>query len=98
MPIHGKVGKQLIQNYRPVSLLSICGKIFEKLIFDSLFKYLENNDVLNPRQSGFRPGVSRVHQLLSVTYDIYKSLDANPSLEVRDIFLDIVNNTRQSVA
>ena len=42
VPIYKKDDKQLIQNYRPVSLLPICGKIFEKLIFDSLFKYLEN--------------------------------------------------------
>ena len=89
VPIHKKGDKQLIQNYRPVSLLPIFGKIFEKIIFNSLFKYLENNNLLNPHQSGFRPGDSCVHQLLSITYDIYKSFDANPSLEVRGIFLDM---------
>ena len=89
VPIHKKGDKQLIQNYIPVSLLPICGKIFEKIIFNSLFKYLENNNLLNPHQSGFRPGDSCVHQLLSITYDIYKSFDANPSLEVRGIFLDM---------
>ena len=89
VPIHKKGDKQLIQNYRPVSLLPICGKIFEKIIFNSLFKYLENNNLLNPHQSGFRPGDSCVHQLLSITYDICKSFDANPSLEVRGIFLDM---------
>ena len=31
-----KVDKQIIDNYRPVSLLPICGKIFERLIFNSL--------------------------------------------------------------
>ena len=89
VPIHKKADKQLIQNYRPVSLLPICGKIFEKLIFSSLFKYLENNNLLNYHQSGFRPDDSCVHQLLSITFDIYKSFDANPSLEVRGIFLDM---------
>ena len=84
-----KGDNQLIQNYRPTSLLPICGKIFEKLIFSSLFKYLENNNLLNPHQSGFRPGNSCVHQLLSITYDIYKSFHANPSLEVKGIFLDM---------
>ena len=89
VPIHKKDDKQLIQNYRPVSLLPICGEIFEKIIFNSLFKYLENNNLLNPHQPGFRSGVSCVDQLLSITYDIYKPFDVNPSLEVRDIFLDM---------
>ena len=67
----------MIQNHRPVSLLPICGKIFGKLIFNSLFEYLENNNLLNVHQSGFRPGDSCVHQLLTITYDIYISFDAN---------------------
>ena len=77
----------MIQNHRAVSLLYICGKIFEKLMFNSLFIYLENNNLLNPHQSGFHPGDSCIHQLLSITYDIYKSFDTSPLLEVRGIFL-----------
>ena len=87
--MHKKGDKQLIQNYIPVSSLPIYGKIFEKVIFNSLFKYLENNNLLNPHQSRFPPGDSYVHQLLSITYDIYKSFDANPSLEVRSTLLDM---------
>ena len=32
--VHKKLGKQIIKNYQPVSLLSICSKIFEKIIFN----------------------------------------------------------------
>ena len=39
VPIHKKGNKQTLENYRPVSLLSICGKIFERLIYNSLFKF-----------------------------------------------------------
>ena len=67
------------KNYRPVSLLPICSKIFEKVIFNLLFKYLDDNNLLTRNQSGFRPGHSCVHQLLSITHKIYKSFDANPS-------------------
>ena len=76
--IHKKGDKQFAQNYRPISLL-----------FSSLFIYLKNNNLVNLHQSGFRPGDSCIHQLLSITYGIYKSLDASPSLELRGIFLDM---------
>ena len=36
-PIFKKGDKQLINNYRPISLLPICGKIFEKMIFNNLY-------------------------------------------------------------
>ena len=52
-PIHKKGGKQIINNYRPVSLLPICGKIFERLIFNSLYEYVEENKLLSVHQSGF---------------------------------------------
>ena len=35
------------------------------------------------------PGDSRIHQLISITHEIYASFDVNPSLEVRGVFLDI---------
>ena len=37
LPIHKKENRQLKKNYRPISLLPICGKIFEKLIFDTIY-------------------------------------------------------------
>ena len=89
IPVRKKGDKWIIKNYRPVSLLLICSKIFEKIVFNSLFKYLEDNKLPNCNQSGFRPIDSCVHQLLSITHEISKSFDANPSLEVRRVFLDI---------
>ena len=41
IPIHKKTNKNDIKNYRPVSLLPLLGKIFEKYIFDSLYEYFE---------------------------------------------------------
>ena len=70
-PIHKKGDKQTINNYRPVSLLPICGKIFERLIFNSLFEYLEKYKLLSAHQSGFRVNDSCVDQLLSIVHNIY---------------------------
>ena len=78
-----------MENYRPVSLLPICGKIFDRLIFNSLFNYFIENNLLSPHQSGFIPGDSCVQQLISITHEIYNAFDCNPSLEVRGVFLDI---------
>ena len=69
--------------------LPIYSKVFEKVIFNSLFKYLDDNNLLNSNQSGFRSGDSCVHQLLSITHEIYKAFDANPSLDVRGVFQDL---------
>ena len=68
-----------------MSLLSIRSKV----IFNSLFISLEDNKLLNFNQSGFRSRDSSVNHLLSTTHKIYKSFDINPSVEVRDVFLDI---------
>ena len=89
VPIHKKGDKQLIENYRPVSLLPICGKVFERLIFNSLFNYFIKNNLLSPHQSSFIPDDSCVQQLISITHEIYNDFDCNPSLEVRGVFLDI---------
>ena len=37
VPVHKNGKKQILNNYRPVSPLSICSKLFEKIIFDTIF-------------------------------------------------------------
>ena len=89
VPVHEKNEKDLLKNYRPVSLLSIFSKIFEKCIYDSLYDYFEENNFFSDCQSGFRKHDSCISQLLSITHNIYKNFDANPTLDTRGIFLDI---------
>ena len=76
-------------NYRPVSLLPMFGKIFERLIFNPVFEFFEESKLLSPNQSGFRPNGSCENQLPSIVYSIYADLDQGCSLEVRANFLDI---------
>ena len=56
---------QLVDNYRPVFLLPIFSKIFERLLFDSIYKFLDKNCLLNRKQSGFPHDDSSAHQLIS---------------------------------
>ena len=88
-PIFKKGDKQLIKNYRPISLLPICGKILEKLIFNELYSYLNTNNLITKKQSGFRPGDSTTNQLLYLIDEIHQAFDCTESLEVRAVFLDI---------
>ena len=87
MPIHKKDDKQILKNYRPVSLLPICAKIFERIIYNKIFEYLIKTNLITVNQSGFKPGDSCINQPLSITHDIYKSLD--DGFEVKGKFLDI---------
>ena len=66
-----------------------CSEIFEKLIFDSIYEFLNKNNLFNNNQSGFRPNDSCIHQLITITPNIFSAFDANPSLEVRGVFLDL---------
>ena len=43
---------------------------FERIIFNSIFEYLEENSLLCPNQSGFRPFDSFENQLLSIVHDM----------------------------
>ena len=87
VPVHKKSEKQIFKNYRPLSLLPICRKIFLRLIYDSLFEYFHDSDLISPNQSGFKPGDSYKNQLISITHEIYQSFD--DGFEVRCVFLDI---------
>ena len=89
IPIHIKNSKQIVNNYRPVSLLPICSKTFEKLIFDSIYDFINKNNLFNNSQSGFRPSDSCIHQLIAITHNIFSAFDANPSFEVCGVFLDL---------
>ena len=88
VPVFKKGDKQILKNYPPISLLRVCGKIFEKLIFNEMFKFFIENDLISPNQSDFKPGDSCINQLLSITHDIYKSFDCG--YDIRVVFLDIL--------
>ena len=66
-----------------------CGKTFERIIFNLIFQFIEENKLLNVNQSGLQPGDSCEYQLLSFVHNIYAGFDQNPPLEVRSCFLDI---------
>ena len=87
VPVHKKNDKQLVKKYCPISLLPVCGKSVECVLYNSLFNFLNQNYLTSPAQSGFRPGGSCINQLLSITHEIYYSMDEG--CEIYGVFLDI---------
>ena len=87
IPLHKKEDENIISNYRPVSLLGIVGKIFEKIIFKHIYNFYRENFVLTDFQSGFQKGRSTTTQLLEVYHTFCQALD--DEREIRVVFLDI---------
>ena len=78
---------KMSKNYRPVSLLPICDKIFGHLIYNVMYDLLSDDNLLSPNKSEFRLGDSCINQLLSINHEILNAF--NKGLEVRGIFHDI---------
>ena len=58
-----------------MSLLHVCGKVLERLLFNKLFKFFIENKLISSNQSGFKPDDSCVKQLLSVTDEMDEPFD-----------------------
>ena len=67
IPIFKKDDSMLCINYRPISLLSIYSKIFEKLIYFRMYYFLNKNNLIYDKQFGFRAKHSVNHALISTT-------------------------------
>ena len=60
--------------------------MFERAVYNILYKYLTDNNLLNSKNAGFKKGDSTVNQLLYITDKISSALDVGR--EVRMVFLD----------
>lgn len=90
--IHKEDNKQLVNNYRSVSLLCACFKVFEKLIFDTIFEIMIGINLLSTTQSGLKPSNSCVTQLILITHSIF----VNPSVELWGVLL-VISKTFERV-
>ena len=64
--LHKKNCTEDISNYRPLSILSVVSKIFERSATDQIVKYLEENKLLNPTQHAYRRKHSTTTCLMEV--------------------------------
>ena len=74
-PIHKGGDASNPSNYRPISVLPVLSKVLEKIVFDQVYTYLCQNDILCPHQHGFRPEHSTLTALWHLTNEICKQID-----------------------
>ena len=86
-PIFKNGDRSIPGNYRPISLLSTIGKVFERIIFKQTFIYPNRNNILTSLQSGFVPGDATANQLVYLYNAFTEAIDSGK--EVRAIFCDI---------
>lgn len=70
IPLQKKSSPSSFSDYRPISILPFLSKVLERLIHWQLSTFLTSNNLLNPFQSGFRPGHSATTALAKVSDDI----------------------------
>ena len=87
IPVYKKGDNTLCSNYRPISILSVFSKIFEKLVYNRLMAFLDKNKILYNKQFGFRQGYGTDMALLEFVNNI--SLAFEDKKIVLGLFLDL---------
>ena len=77
IPIFKKGDPASVNNYRPISILSTVNKIFEKILYNRLIKYIDKFQILYKYQFGFRKNHSTEHALIEITDQIRLAMDNN---------------------
>ena len=86
-PVFKKGDPQLFDNYRPISILPIFGKIFEKIIYCRLYSFFTSQMVIYDKQFGFRANHSTAHAVNYSINHILKNLEKKNY--VIGIFVDL---------
>lgn len=86
-PIFKSGNQEMIENYRPISLVTNMSKIFEKALKTRLVSYVEKHDLISRNQFGFRSGMSTNDAIAALTGEIYGHVDQ--SRPAMCVFLDL---------
>ena len=86
-PIFKKGDVSSVTNYRPISLLSLVGKLLERVVHSALLDHCLSESVLSPSQFGFRPLSSTQEALLSLTRFWHNTMEGNGTNVC--VFLDV---------
>jgi len=74
-PLHKHKDKTEVSNYRPIALLPVISKIFEKVFLARMLLFLDKNNILTPKQFGFRKNLSTETAIYSFVETVLQFLD-----------------------
>ena len=86
IPIFKKGDSNLISNYRPIAILPLLSKVFEKCISNRILNFISINNLISPAQFGFVKSRSTEDAILNVTEKIYSAL--NSKHHCINVFID----------
>ena len=75
LPLFKKDDCAVMNNYRPISLLTATSKLFEKVVFSQLYDYFRNNDLFYDSQYGFLKNYSTELAAMELTDKVLKDID-----------------------
>ena len=75
VPIFKAGDSSALTNYRPISVLTFFTKVFEKIVYNKLFNFISDNNILYDHQYGFRKGRSIQQAIITLVDRITKSQD-----------------------
>lgn len=87
VPVFKKGNNKDVTCYRPVSILPSLSKVYERIVYNQLIKFLESNHLIDREQHGFLPGKSTITAGIELVESIINSVDAGE--KVIGIFLDL---------
>ena len=86
VPIHKENNKQVVSNYRPISLLNATSKVLEKLMFDKIYSKVQK--LLHNSQHGFRTKRSTITNIILYLHEIYLMYDNKNVNNLSSLYLD----------
>lgn len=86
-PIFKKVNREDIQYYRPIALIPIFSKVFEKVIYEAIYNYITKFDILCDEQKGFRKNKNINMAIYDLLNNILTSIDKK--IPICAIFTDM---------
>ena len=93
IPIFKKDDASIFSNYRPVSVLPCFSKILERLVFNRCIEFIDDKNLLNEKQFGFRANHSTYMAIMLLVDKINNAVEENKT--TLGVYLDLSKHSIQ---